>query len=56
VFAVTVLVLGLVVPAIWRRHLRYAKQMQIRNIMHQERMIAMEKGISFDELSHENMA
>ena len=30
--------------------------MQIRKIMHQERMIAMKKGISFEDLNHESMA
>lgn len=56
VFAYILLVLGLVALAIWSKHLRGAKQMQIRKIIHEERMIAMEKGIPFEDLNHEGMA
>ena len=56
VFAVILLVLGLVALAIWSRHLREAKQMQIRKIIHEERMRAMEKGIPVEDLDHEGMA
>jgi hypothetical protein len=56
VFAVILLVLGLAALALWSRHLREAKQMQIRKIMHDERMVAMEKGIPFQELDHDGMA
>ena len=56
VLAYVLLVLGLVGLAIWGKHLREAKQMQIRKIIHEERMIAMEKGIPFEDLNHEGMA
>lgn len=55
VFAVILLVLGLVALAIWSKHLREGKQMQIRKIIHDERMRAMDKGISLDDLDHEGM-
>ena len=55
VFSYILLVLGLVALAIWGKHLRGAKQMQIRKIMHEERMIAMEKGIPFKDLNHEGV-
>jgi hypothetical protein len=55
-FAFTLLVLGLVALAIWSKHLREAKQMQIRNIIHKERITAMEKGISIEDLNHDGMA
>jgi len=54
--AFMLLIVGLAGLAIWSRHLRGAKQMQIRKIIHEERMTAMEKGISFDDLQHETMA
>ncbi len=42
-FFVTVLfVLGLVAAAIWRRHLRDAKLMKLREMIHRERMATME--------------
>ncbi len=53
--AVSLLILGLVALAVWARHLRGAKLMQIRKIIHEERMTAMEKGISFEDLDHEAM-
>lgn len=56
VLAFTLLVLGLVALAIWSRHLRDAKQMQVRKIIHEERMRAMEKGIAIEDLVHEGMA
>ena len=55
VLAAILLVLGLVALVVWSRHLREAKQMQIRKIIHEERMIAMEKGIPFETLDHEGM-
>ncbi len=56
VLAVMLLILGLVALAVWSKHLRGEKQMQIRKIIHEERMTAMEKGISFEDLDHEAMA
>lgn len=53
--AVILLILGLVALAIWSKHLRDGKQMQIRKIIHEERMTAMEKGIPFEDLDHETM-
>ncbi len=52
-FAVILLILGLVALAVWSKHQREAKQMQIRKIIHEERMTAMDKGISFEDLDHE---
>jgi hypothetical protein len=56
VFAVILLVLGLGALAIWSKHLRDAKQMQIHKIIHEERMRAMEKGIPIEDLNNEGMA
>ncbi|MBU0753973.1 MAG: hypothetical protein KJ645_02460 [Planctomycetes bacterium] len=54
-YAVTLLVLGLVALAIWSKHLRDAKLTQIRNVIHEERMKAMEKGIPFENLQHDGL-
>jgi len=56
VIGFTLLVLGLVALGIWSKHLRGRKQIQIRQIIHDERMRAMEKDISFSDLNHESMA
>jgi hypothetical protein len=42
VFGVAILVLGLVGANLLRRHLREAKQLRLREIIHEERMQAME--------------
>ncbi|MCP4898907.1 MAG: hypothetical protein GY906_18195 [bacterium] len=54
--AFVILVLGLVGAGMWRRHLREAKQLQLRQIIHEERVKAMEcelplPGFDDDELS-----
>jgi hypothetical protein len=54
--AVILLILGLWALAVWNKHLREARQMQIRDIMHKERITAMEKGIPFKDLNHGGMA
>lgn len=54
-FAVILLILGIVALGIWSRQLRQRKQMQLRDIIHTERMRAMEKGVPFDSLDHEGM-
>lgn len=56
VLAFTLLVLGIAGLVIWSRHLREAKQMRIRDHIHKERMIAMEKGVPMKDLGHEEMA
>ena len=43
--AITILVLGLFGGAILRRHLRDAKILRLREISHEERMAAMERGL-----------
>ena len=48
-FAIVVLILGLIVASLARRHLREAKQLELRQIIHQERMKAMEHNLSLPE-------
>ena len=48
-FAIVVLILGLIVASLARRHLREAKQLKLRQIIHQERMKAMEHNLSLPE-------
>ena len=43
--AIVILILGLFGAAILRRHLREAKLLRLREISHQERMMAMERGL-----------
>lgn len=43
--AITLLILGLFAATILRRHLRQAKRLRLREILHQERMTAMERGL-----------
>ena len=56
VLAVILLILGLGALAVWNKHLREAKLTRIRDIMHQERITAMEKGIPLENLDHGGMA
>lgn len=55
VLAVTMLILGLVALAVWRNHLHASKRMQIQKIIHEERMMAMEKGVAIEDLKHESL-
>jgi hypothetical protein len=43
-------VLGGVALAIWARHLREAKKVALREMIHRERMAALEKGVELPEL------
>ena len=56
VLGYVLLILGLIGLGIWSKHLRGRKQIQLREIIHNERMRAMEKGIPFSDLNHESMA
>jgi hypothetical protein len=56
VLGYTLLILGLIALGMLSKHLRGRKQIQIRQIIHNERMRAMEKGIPFSDLDHESMA
>ena len=47
--AITLLILGLFGAGILRRHLHRAKLLRLREIMHQERMAAMERGLPAPE-------
>lgn len=49
------LVLGIIALGLLSKHLRGRKQIQIRQIIHNERMRAMEKGLPFSDLDHEGM-
>ncbi len=44
-FAITLLVLGLLGASILRRHLHEAKLLRLREIVHKERMVAMERDL-----------
>jgi hypothetical protein len=44
-------VLAGVALAIWARHLREAKKVALREMIHQERMTALEKGVTLPELA-----
>lgn len=47
--AITLLILGLFGATILRRHLRQAKLLRLREILHQERMTAMERDLPVPE-------
>jgi len=53
--AVTLLILGIIALGIWSRQLRLRRQMQLRDIVHDERMKAMDKGVPFEALEHESI-
>ena len=55
VLSFILLILGLFTLGIWSKQLRGRNQFQLRQIIHKERMRAMEKGISFSDLDHECM-
>ncbi len=42
--------LAAVALAVWSRHLKEAKKVALREMIHQERMAAMEKGVALPEL------
>ncbi len=44
-------VLAGVALAVWARHLREAKKVALREMIHQERMAALEKGVTLPELA-----
>ena len=54
--AVVALVLGLIGLNLLRRHLNEAKQLQLRKILHDERMKAMENGLSLPEADDAQLA
>jgi Flp pilus assembly protein TadB len=49
--AFVILILGLVVANMWRRHLREAKQLKLRQIIHEERIKAMEHELPLPEIN-----
>jgi hypothetical protein len=49
VFAIVVLVLGLIGASMVRRHLIQAKQLRLREIIHEERVKAMEHSVELPE-------
>jgi hypothetical protein len=53
--AITLLILGIIALGIWRKQLRQRRQMQLHDIIHSERMKAMDKGVPFEALEHESM-
>jgi hypothetical protein len=53
--SVVILILGIFALGLWSRHLRERKQNKIREIVHNERMRAMEKGVPFSDLDHAGM-
>jgi hypothetical protein len=53
--AITILVLGLFGGAILRQHLREAKLLRLREISHQERMVAMERGLPLSNSDAESL-
>ncbi len=48
-FAIVVLVLGLIGCSILRKHMRESKQLKLRGIIHEERMKAMENNLPLPE-------
>jgi len=49
-FGITILVLGLIGASMLRRHLREAKQLKLRQIIHEERLKAMEHNSPLPEV------
>ncbi len=49
-FGITILVLGLIGASVLRRHLREAKQLRLRQIIHEERLKAMEHNAPLPEV------
>ena len=54
--AIVILVLGLVGSSLLRRHLALARQLTLRQILHEERMKAMERGLDLPEASDLELA
>jgi hypothetical protein len=54
--AVVVLVLGLIGASILRRHLREAKQVRLRQIIHEERLKAMEHNVPLPDVDDTGLA
>ena len=54
-FALTILVLGLIGASMLRRHLREAKQLKLRQIIHEERLKAMEHNAPLPEVDDETL-
>lgn len=51
IFVAVLLILGLVAAGIWRRHLRDAKLLKLREMVHQERMANVESNASNEKTS-----
>ena len=54
--AVVVLVLGLIGASMLRRHLREAKQIRLRQIIHEERLKAMEHNVPLPDVDDAGLA
>jgi hypothetical protein len=52
-FVVVLLILGLVAAAVWRRHLRDAKLLRLREMVHQERMADVKSNASNEKTSQQ---
>ena len=50
IFGFVVLVLGLIGASLLRRHLRETKQLRLRQMIHEERMRAMEQNLALPEV------